>query len=242
MSIKVMTLVWDNFPGNGSELLTMLALADWCNDAGGSLHPSISTVAKKIRLSECQARRIIHGLIDQGYLSVVANHFGGDPCQTRQYKINLSMLTTSASDTPVASATPITGERDPYHRCASTPSAGDSLTTIEPSITITSSAKKRQPRHKVVFQDGEFIGIPDAVFDSWALAYPNVNAKSELRKAAAWILSNPKNRKTDYLKFLNGWLGRARPDAQAKFDPVAYINGQNRSAGNVIDADAHRVD
>lgn len=38
------------------------------------------------------------------------------------------------------------------------------------------------------------------------------------------------------------WLGRARPDAKAKFDPVAYINGQNRSAGNVIDADAHRVD
>ena len=72
-----MTLVWDNFTRGGSEKLAMLALADWCNDQGGSLHPSISGIAKKINVSESQARRIIHGLIDEGYLTVIANHEGG---------------------------------------------------------------------------------------------------------------------------------------------------------------------
>src|SRR5690606_23791968 len=79
MSIKVMSMVWDGFPASGSELLAMLALADWCNDEGGSLYPSIAAVAKKIRVSDSQARRIMHKFQSAGYLSVVGNHAGGAP-------------------------------------------------------------------------------------------------------------------------------------------------------------------
>jgi hypothetical protein len=42
MSIKLMTMVWDAFPASGSELLCMLAMADWANDDGSSLHPAFS--------------------------------------------------------------------------------------------------------------------------------------------------------------------------------------------------------
>ena len=52
MSIRIMTLVWDKFPAAGSELMAMLALADWAGDDGGSLYPSMAAVAAKIRLSE----------------------------------------------------------------------------------------------------------------------------------------------------------------------------------------------
>ena len=79
MSIRVMSLVWENFTAGGTEKLAMLALADWCNDDGGSLYPSISAIAKKINVSESQARRIVHKLIYDGYLSVIGNHAGGDP-------------------------------------------------------------------------------------------------------------------------------------------------------------------
>ena len=138
MSLKVMTLVWENFNRGGSEKLAMLALADWCNDQGGSLHPSISSIAKKICVSESQARRIIHGFIDDGYLSVIANHDGGNPGQSRHYKLNVDKLST-----PSADATPSTDARDPLHGCArplapmrETPSAHDTRTTINHHITV----------------------------------------------------------------------------------------------------------
>lgn len=146
MSIRVMTLVWDNFHRSGSELVVMLALADWCNDEGGSLHPSISSIAAKARISESQARRIVHSFIDDGYLSVIANHNGGDKGQTRHYKMNIKRLstpcmddtpkeniprkTTSVSDTPCIYATPSTDAHEPLAPMRVTPSTHDTQTTI----------------------------------------------------------------------------------------------------------------
>ncbi len=114
-----MSLVWANFNRGGSEKLAMLALADWCNDEGGSLHPSISKIAKKINVSESQARRIIHKFINEGYLEVIANHDGGNPGQSRHYKLNVKKLFTPCIDaTPCTHATPGTHARDPWHPCA----------------------------------------------------------------------------------------------------------------------------
>lgn len=139
-----MTLVWENFNRGGSEKLAMLALADWCNDEGGSLHPSISAVARKINSSESQARRIIHGFIKDGYLTVIANYDGGNPGQPRHYRLNVEKLrmpgggstpSTHDTGTPSADATPSMDARDPWHGCArplapmrETPSMGDTLT------------------------------------------------------------------------------------------------------------------
>ena len=147
MSIRVMSLVWDNFNRGGSEKLAMLALADWCNDLGGSLYPSIASVAKKINTSDCQARRIVHGLIDEGYLSVVGNHAGGNPGQARQYQMNLKKLSTPSMDatpsvdatpsmdaTPSVDATPSMDARLPLAPMRVTPSARASLTINKPSV------------------------------------------------------------------------------------------------------------
>ena len=114
MSYKVMDLVWKKFPASGSDLTGMLAMADWCDDTGGSLFPSIAAVAKKIRVSDSQARRIIRGFEKAGYIKVVGNAYGGAPGTTRQYRLNVSMLaalpdtekTTGSSATPSADAPP----------------------------------------------------------------------------------------------------------------------------------------
>lgn len=92
MSIKVSTLAWKNYSGGSAELFVLIALADWCDDEGGRLYPSIKAVAKKCRLSESQARRSIRKLMDQGYLSVIKNHDGGRNSETRHYQINLIRL------------------------------------------------------------------------------------------------------------------------------------------------------
>jgi len=149
MSVKVMSLVWDNFKRGGSEILAMLALADWCNDEGGSLHPSVSGVAKKINVSESQARRILHGFIEEGFLSVVANHAGGNPGQSRHYKLNINKISTPSVDaTPRISATPSVDAQDPLHGCA-LPLAP---MTPEPPLTINKPSVTREPKKVVQIQ------------------------------------------------------------------------------------------
>jgi len=87
-----MTFVWDGFPSSGSELLIMLALADWCDDRGGSLYPSIKAVGEKARVGEKHARNIMHKLEAGSYLAVVGNHAGGKAGTTRQYRLNVAKL------------------------------------------------------------------------------------------------------------------------------------------------------
>lgn len=98
MSIKVMTYVWDGLPFAGSDLLTMLALADWCDDRGGSLYPSVKAIADKVRVGEKHARNILRKFEDERYLAVVGNHFGGKPGTTREYRLNVTKLKQLADD------------------------------------------------------------------------------------------------------------------------------------------------
>lgn len=128
MSVRVMSRVWDYFPDGGGALLVMLAFADFANDYGSGIHPSMATLGRKIRLSECQARRIVHDLVDAGFLRVVGNVNGGAPTMTRQYLIVLDRLTPSADATPSAGATPSDGAYQPLAPVRETPSTHASRT------------------------------------------------------------------------------------------------------------------
>jgi len=153
MSIRVMSLVWDGFPGAGSELLAMLALADWSDD-DGRCYPSIAAIATKTRLSRSQAQRVIHGLIDGGFVEILGNEFGGAPGTTRQYRIVRSSLTGRIDATPTgrmdatgsADATGSTHAQDGSHGCAETGRTHATQTVIEPSITVihTSATTKKK--------------------------------------------------------------------------------------------------
>lgn len=141
MSIRVMSMVWDGFPGGGSDLLAMLALADWSDDEGRCF-PSMSAIAAKTRLSRSQAQRVVHGLIDGGYIQVVGNEFGGAPRMTRQYRIILSSLTGRMGATPTGRmgatgsvhATGSADAQDGPHGCADTGRMGATQTVSEPSV------------------------------------------------------------------------------------------------------------
>ncbi len=85
-----MTMVWDRFPKGGSKLLTMLALADWCDDSGGRLFPSHEGVAAKIRMSKRQAQRLLEWLIKHEFVkNLTPDNAGG---KTNQYLIRLDTL------------------------------------------------------------------------------------------------------------------------------------------------------
>ena len=145
MSIAVMTKVWASYPGAGSELLAMLALADWADD-NGNCYPSMSAIAKKIRLSKSQAQRVVHGLIDDGYLKVTANALGGAPTQTRNYRIALDRLTGSAHATGSIDATGRMDAAEGSHPCGGRGSAHATQTVSEPSLTVNTREQAPAPQ------------------------------------------------------------------------------------------------
>ena len=68
MSIEVMTLVWKHYPEGGSELLLALALADWADDQGGHIFPSVSRMAAKTRQSDRNVQYLLAKMKEIGWL------------------------------------------------------------------------------------------------------------------------------------------------------------------------------
>ena len=76
--------------------------------------------------------------------------------------------------------------------------------------------KCSEPVAMLPLKDGTEYEISAESFEEFVNAYPEINVLSEMRKMRAWCLSNPANRKTrrGIMKFINGWLGRAKPESQ----------------------------
>jgi len=55
--------------------------------------------------------------------------------------------------------------------------------------------------------------IPDLLQTQWRGAYPALTLDAELSKAAAWLIANPKNQKSNYARFLTNWLTKAQDRA-----------------------------
>jgi hypothetical protein len=61
------------------------------------------------------------------------------------------------------------------------------------------------------WKTGEWENILDQDWSVWAKAYPAVDCKQEVLKALAWCIANPsKGKKSNYRKFLTGWLNRTQ--------------------------------
>ncbi|WP_406867239.1 helix-turn-helix domain-containing protein [Paraburkholderia fungorum] len=87
MSIKIQTMVWDRYPGEDHELLLALKLADFCDDNGEHIFPSIETMAEKVRRSPRAVQYQIQGMVKSGWLIKVANA-GGGRGRACEYRIN----------------------------------------------------------------------------------------------------------------------------------------------------------
>lgn len=230
-----MSLVWDNFPRGGSDKLAMLAMADWCNDAGGSLHPSISAVAAKINLTPKQARVIIHRLIEESWLAVVGNDNGGNPGMSRQYQMNLQMLltppvevsrTTPASVTPPVDVTPPVEVRDPSRGGSFTPPAHGSLTTIEPSIDTNKSKSASATRLPADWKPS----TDDLSFCK--TKRPDLNPYDVADGFVDYWIAQPgaKGRKTDWPATWRNWIRNQRQVDMVRKAPKPE-NFENRQYG-----------
>lgn len=226
-----MSYVWEGFPGAGSELLAMLALADWCDDKGGSLYPSMRAVGHKIRLGEKQARRIVQSFEKAGFLTVIGNAHGGKPGATKQFRLNVEKLKALADQKthtlpfhvtpPVVVTPPARGSRTPpmeggypSHPAYQTPPTHGSQTTKEPPITTTNKNTARSLNTFV---------LPDWInqkhWDAWNSSDKRKKVTDAQKQMALDKLDQWRKEGLDFASALEnaavaGWQGLFKPDAR----------------------------
>src|SRR3990167_8791449 len=115
MSVKVMSLVFEA-PLPPNEKIVMLALADYADDTGGNVRPSVDRLVVKTTMSRSTVRRMLDRLEKYGYLSVEKKPRQHQPAH---YRINLTALqsillsVSNLSTLPVAELTRVVNGQGP---------------------------------------------------------------------------------------------------------------------------------
>lgn len=94
---------------------------------------------------------------------------------------------------------------------------GDALEADTEQIQIQNKEANASsaPTEKVSLgADGKWANVSPALLSTWSTAYPALSLDAELSKAAAWVIANPKNKKSNYARFLTNWLSRAQDSAR----------------------------
>ena len=143
--------------------LTVVALADWCDDNGGRLYPSMSAIAKRVGVTPAQARRHVHALIELGLLSVEANPHGGARSMTPKYRLHIDRLTTNTGDRGNVRATGDVDECDPLHPCAEGLASMHETANADASQPVNSHQKSVQQPSKARVARTDFDPVADLV-------------------------------------------------------------------------------
>jgi len=75
-------------------------------------------------------------------------------------------------------------------------------------LRLPRQAKTRPAR--ITFDGVGWSGLTADMIIGWNRAYPAINVQTELLKAAAWIVANPKNEKKNWERFLVNWFSRVQ--------------------------------
>lgn len=208
MSVRVMAWVWDHGPSNGAERLVLLALADFCDDAG-RCWPAMATIAAKACVTERGARNIVRRLEADGWLKTQVGR-GRGGCNTYQVLIS-SPEQRAGNEVPGMVFRP---ERDdtfpgtalPFNRNAG--SAEPSRTTKEPS---SAARKAKADAVRAVRKNAE--GVP-----------PHGQVRSEI--AGAVLLGHPAVTTSTERELLLAAMGA---------DPVSGITSPSSRIGTQAD-------
>lgn len=87
MSVKVTALIW-KMPLLLPEKLVLLRMADFADHDGGSIFPSVATLAQDCGISDRAVQLVLRKFVADGLLIIVGNETGGRG-RTRHYAIDL---------------------------------------------------------------------------------------------------------------------------------------------------------
>lgn len=132
-----MSIVWDAYPGGGSELLLALALADHADDKGDRIYPSVKHLALKTRLSERTVQYLLREMEGRGWLIVVAREAYK---KARRYRIPIERVQSLHPSSPAKRVQPGVEKGEKQRKKGATAIAPESsLTTTTIRTTTTGS-------------------------------------------------------------------------------------------------------
>ena len=87
------------------------------------------------------------------------------------------------------------------------------VTRLDTDTDTDTEHKKHSVSHdKIVFDGSSFHNI-NGYLAKWEDAFPAIQVPQELSKAAAWVMANPKNKKSNWARFLTNWMSKAQDRA-----------------------------
>lgn len=96
----------------------------------------------------------------------------------------------------------------------STPLAPSDEKTPHPLVPASSPNLVSLP--KVTWTESGGFDVDPRVLEGWQKACPALDLATEIAKAHAWVIGNPKNRKSNWQRFLTSWVLRAQDRAPAR--------------------------
>jgi hypothetical protein len=182
MSIQVMTKVWAQSQVSGSELLLLLAIADFSDDQGHAF-PSVGTLAHKIRMSARNTQYLLQKLEAAGELEITRNAGRGG---SNLYRVQTLRPENLAGGCNGLLPTPATGFTPPLQPIAPEPS----LTINEPSVVVPKARTKREKKHETTLAERQAVceaeGVPVIPSDGAALRYATSAGIPDDFIALAW--------------------------------------------------------
>lgn len=92
---------------------------------------------------------------------------------------------------------------------------------------------------KLGFENGRWTGITEEQMEAWKAAYGMVDIEAELKRAAAWIVSNPHLAPKSQLgRFLNTWFAKGQDRASIRSIPSRTEEPPKKKACAYCHADA----
>ena len=120
MSIRLMSLVWQHYPGGGGELLLALGIADHSHDDGTRIYPSVRHLAHKTRQSERAVQYQLRDMESAKWLERMSSGYGGRGRAT-EYRINPAWIQDPENFAPLLTV------QNPEKRMQNTPTKGATI-------------------------------------------------------------------------------------------------------------------
>lgn len=148
MSVKVMGMVFDATDISSTQKLVMLALADYANEEGRSIYPSVETISKRTSLTERAVRKTLSDLRKRGVIVIVKR---SGQHRANEYAIDVTTLkgmSRPAPDAPLKkSDLNLVPSRPESSSARPAPDAPDPpLSVIDPPVSDAKKKRRSAPR------------------------------------------------------------------------------------------------
>ena len=208
-----MARVWADSSLSGSELLMLLAIADFADDDGNA-YPAVPTLATKCRTTPRHANRLLSALRASGELEIRVNE---GPRGTNRYRVKFEGMTATSPLTKPSPLTPASRTPDLHVPKPLTPMSDEpSLNHQEPPTLA---------RNVVARQD------PDGFAEFWA-AWPASSRKQDRKKCAEkWKRNKLARALSQILAHVTAMKGTKTWREGFEPAPLTYLTGERWNDG-----------